>query len=237
MNSTTQIPWRRIAAESAAIVGSILLAFAIDAWWEDRVESRRNLAQLDTVRAELLEVQVQLNHLEDRFIGLRTAVAQLLGHIGPDAPPQSFDSLASKIDLSFRAAKIELPTGSVQALIASGDLSSVSSPDLKALLAAWPADVARLRNQSELIEAGREEIIRYLHDRVPTYRIAYKTGQLDLYPPPGFSGEASLIQGDMKVEGLFGNRGIMIEDTLLIVRDLKVRAALGIELISTLQGE
>ena len=29
------IPWKRIAVEAVAIVASILLAFAIEAWWDD----------------------------------------------------------------------------------------------------------------------------------------------------------------------------------------------------------
>ena len=33
-----QIPWARILLEGVVIVGSILLAFGIDAWWEDHSE-------------------------------------------------------------------------------------------------------------------------------------------------------------------------------------------------------
>jgi hypothetical protein len=40
MKATAQIPWTRIAVESIAIVASILVAFAIDAWWEERQERR-----------------------------------------------------------------------------------------------------------------------------------------------------------------------------------------------------
>ena len=36
MKST--IPWLRVIAEGVVIVGSILLAFGIDAWWEVRVQ-------------------------------------------------------------------------------------------------------------------------------------------------------------------------------------------------------
>ena len=36
MTETQNIQWKRIVVEAAAIVGSILLAFAIDAWWDDR---------------------------------------------------------------------------------------------------------------------------------------------------------------------------------------------------------
>lgn len=36
-----EIQWTRLAAEAIAIVGSILLAFAIDAWWEDVKKARQ----------------------------------------------------------------------------------------------------------------------------------------------------------------------------------------------------
>jgi hypothetical protein len=32
---TQYISWKKITVEAATIVGSILLAFVIDAWWDD----------------------------------------------------------------------------------------------------------------------------------------------------------------------------------------------------------
>jgi hypothetical protein len=32
------IDWKRISAEAAAVVVSILIAFSIDAWWQERSE-------------------------------------------------------------------------------------------------------------------------------------------------------------------------------------------------------
>jgi hypothetical protein len=40
MSSARNVPWFRIAAEGAVVVASILLAFAIDAWWDERLERR-----------------------------------------------------------------------------------------------------------------------------------------------------------------------------------------------------
>lgn len=52
-----KIPWLRIGAESVAIVGSILLAFSIDAWWdqrqERRLESEYLLAIVDEINRNL----------------------------------------------------------------------------------------------------------------------------------------------------------------------------------------
>jgi len=41
-----QIPWRRVFVEGGVIVGSILLAFGIDAWWERRQEREREIVAL-----------------------------------------------------------------------------------------------------------------------------------------------------------------------------------------------
>ena len=57
--STGGIPWSRYLVEGGVIVGSILLAFAIDAWWEDRSEQaleREFLVNtLDSIRGALNE--------------------------------------------------------------------------------------------------------------------------------------------------------------------------------------
>jgi hypothetical protein len=64
MTETQNIPWKRITVEAAAIVGSILLAFAIDAWWNDhqnRAEERRVLVGLKSEfeqNLELIDIEI-----------------------------------------------------------------------------------------------------------------------------------------------------------------------------------
>ena len=52
MSEYERIPWTRLYIEAAAIVASILLAFAIDAWWADRLERREMVLVLDRLSAE-----------------------------------------------------------------------------------------------------------------------------------------------------------------------------------------
>lgn len=47
------IPWLRVFLEGAVIVGSILLAFALDAWWDERSRRGELRSQLDAVVAEM----------------------------------------------------------------------------------------------------------------------------------------------------------------------------------------
>ena len=41
MTETTKIAWNRVAIAALAIVGSILLVFSIEAWWDAAIERER----------------------------------------------------------------------------------------------------------------------------------------------------------------------------------------------------
>lgn len=202
------------------IVASILAAFGLDAWWGTRTENERARAQLETLRAEFNATQAELTELRARLEFMRTAVAGILPLVAPDAEVVPVDSIAKLVDQSFRLGTVELKTGAVQAVLASGDLASVADPELKALIAGWPTEVAELRIQTRLMEENRELILDYLHDRIPTLDVTHNTGQMDRYPRSSFSVSAERFQHDMRAEGLFANRGMMIEDSDRIVVSL-----------------
>ena len=208
-------------AEATTIVFSILLAFAIDAWWDTRIESRRIQAQLETISTELRIIDQAVTVIRGDYDILRDTIARILTSIGPEVQSVSPDQLYEWIDLSFRGHTIELETGSVNALLASGELSSIRDMDLKARLASWPANVARVRLKSAQLEANREIIIDYLNDKFPTLQIAQKTGQMARYPNSDFPADPALFQRDMKLEGLFANRGMLIEDSDLYLLDMQ----------------
>lgn len=123
MTGTRNIPWKRIGVEETAIVASILLAFAIDAWWGETVEQSRSRDQLTSLAIEFGEVGLHLRSNETQLLDMRRAVSDLLSHTGPETQVQDVDSLYSLMDRGFRASKMELPAASLQALLASGELS------------------------------------------------------------------------------------------------------------------
>ena len=45
--------WKRLALEVVVIVGSILLAFGIEAWWDARGEAREEALVLQAIRSEM----------------------------------------------------------------------------------------------------------------------------------------------------------------------------------------
>ena len=114
--------WSGLAREVGIVVAGILIAFSLDAWWD--------------ARREKLSQEAQLRH---RNIALRSrallSVLQL-HPVGSDV--QVPDSLLGSV---FEWRTQSWSTGTVEALIASGDLRQIADPELRSLLADWPARV------------------------------------------------------------------------------------------------
>lgn len=83
MTEAQKIPWSRLAIEATAIVASILLAFAIDAWWADREIDQWQSAQLRALRNEFsanleaLDAVVRTHDSSARI--LESLIAQIRG--------------------------------------------------------------------------------------------------------------------------------------------------------------
>ena len=60
MSTGSSVPWSRIAVEGVAIVASILLAFAIDVWWDDRQREQSEQVVLRTLLDDLQVKKVLL---------------------------------------------------------------------------------------------------------------------------------------------------------------------------------
>ena len=54
-----QIPWRRVFVEGVVIVGSILLAFGIQAWWDGLQEREEEREVLIGLEAEFVDLQAR----------------------------------------------------------------------------------------------------------------------------------------------------------------------------------
>lgn len=85
-------PWRRGAVEAVFVLTSILLAFAIDAWWEERQDEQTEAAILSAVaeeaainRADLQGVLERTEARLDRIDEFMRASPAELGSVPPDS--------------------------------------------------------------------------------------------------------------------------------------------------------
>ena len=137
MTETQHIPWKRIAVEAAAIVGSILLAFAIDAWWDDyqnRSEEQRILVGLKSEFEQnlgLIEIELSYRHavIDSILKILDAAVAT------DPMEPEALDSLIG--DLTWWQ-NIKYYRGAIDGLLQSGGISFIGNDELRLALASMP---------------------------------------------------------------------------------------------------
>lgn len=140
---TRRIPWARLAIELAVIVGGILLALAIESWWESKADQALARDYLEALEAELdsdLE-RYRLSFLLrlDRKV---EALAQIAPVVRRDAPvPADTVAFLQAVGLGGLAG---IPGSSALAgtttfdeMVATGSLSLIEDPELRAQLIAF----------------------------------------------------------------------------------------------------
>lgn len=137
MAETQNIPWRRLSVEAAAIVASILLAFAVDAWWENRqirVEEQQILLGLNEEFLSIREVLTRhiafhlkdVQSLEDILIAIE------------DGPSKDVGALVEFALLEMVSpSTTDIGNGTLDALLSSGRLEILTSRSLRAKLVGW----------------------------------------------------------------------------------------------------
>jgi hypothetical protein len=137
MHNSHNIPWKRISIEAATIVGSILLAFAIDAWWDQRAESTQERDVLETLLVDMRDFQLTRREGRDEFIDAIIESARVLLDIAkaPDGrvTDREIDYLLN--DLTYMAGSSDLGIPMLNMLFESGEIATLENDDLRACLA------------------------------------------------------------------------------------------------------
>jgi len=126
----------KLALEGLVVVFSILVAFALDAWWDERQLVRETAEDLAIVEYELAEnirlVKFTMDTLNQVVAANRDLVAQLLAR--PDAATVDVPDTVAFWSL-FSHPTFDPSFGATDAWIASGRLQSLESTALRRRLA------------------------------------------------------------------------------------------------------
>lgn len=189
----------RLLAEVAAIVGSILLAFAIDAGWDDLGERREERRAIQSLTADF---DAAAEILRDDNLAVHdsavAAASALLRLTGPGPARASTDSVGTLLPALLRLPNFRPPLGTLDALIGSGGLSLIQNDSLRASLASFPAAVADYnRTQTYSGDVVFGSVYPYLSERAPIR-------QFGLYGDEGsgFDWSASDLLSDVRFENL-----------------------------------
>jgi hypothetical protein len=177
---TERLPLKRLVAEAVVVVGSILLAFAIDAAWDARQENREALELLRGLEEELeANDQVLAASLEASRAGReRLATFLALSPIEASQVSQQ-DAMATVYRPHIRDWSETLSTGFLDATISSGKLSLIRSPEVRASLARFRGEQGNVRDVLAHLDAYNQKLADLLatHPEVRT-RLAAEEGHL-----------------------------------------------------------
>ena len=185
MSHTQKTPWGRLLAEGSAIVLSILLAFWIDAYWQDRqdVESGRSLA--GALASEVVENDKMLDTkiAESREAAKRAkALLVVMSNVGRDG-----HGLKELSDLGnvFVLENWIPDTDVYRQAVAAGQLLLINDADLRFDLAGYHSDLNRV---ADIVEDIRTqyflELEPFLAKNTVYTDIAHSKWLQDIPVPP-----------------------------------------------------
>ncbi len=158
MINTRDIPWIRIAAEATAVLVSILLAFAIDAWWAERLEritEREELSRLYnefSSNRERLDQWVSADGFMQRARSSSLRISEIL-----DAAIKGGSETVSVLDVQIgdilRTATFEAETPVYESLVRSGRIEIIENREIVTAIAVWERS---LRNAAEIEQTRRQ---------------------------------------------------------------------------------
>jgi hypothetical protein len=126
-------------AEVAIVVLSILIAFGLDSWWDTRTAARWERIELESLRDEFaanLEHLAQVIRTHEESVVAVEAIRDFAADGSSDSTVLFPDSVLAFL-IEWRTSEITM--GTLDALLASGDLGELRSPELRRRLAGWKA--------------------------------------------------------------------------------------------------
>jgi hypothetical protein len=161
MRDANSIQWKRLSVEATAIVASILLAFAIDALWDERELREQEIAQLHALHADFTENVKRLQRVIDRqneFVASQARLLEII-HDHQDLPNE--EALKKLVTESFMFTRLDAVLGAYQALVSSGDLRMIRDRNLRTAIAEF---VGTLGDGFEDEKLGLETRVRLLSE-------------------------------------------------------------------------
>ncbi len=150
MTETQNIPWRRLSIEAAAIVASILLAFAIDAWWEERGLRIEEQQVLQGLRSEFHSIRDVLSgHMSEHLQHLQT-LEDFLDAAGNGNVDEAGPIVDAALLVLLTPMTSDLGSGTLAALLNSGRIEILTDRTLRAKLASWEGVIGEVWDDQAL---------------------------------------------------------------------------------------
>lgn len=150
MNETQKIPWKRISVEAVVIVASILLAFAIEAWWDKRIQEEQRQEHLLALTRDFdqMYVRAMASHaIAERAVN--TGIEILTGF--STRKDWDRESAVNEIGDIFFYEVFSPSIGGYESLVSSGSIEILTGNTLKRELAEFFGSFEDMRVSEQML--------------------------------------------------------------------------------------
>jgi hypothetical protein len=211
MDKVQKIPWKRLMTEGAVIVVSILLAFAIDAWWQERQDRDSQRARLARVSAEIVVnrdfIQQKIPILE----GAIDATSEYISWMGPEPQQISVDQYAKQWASMVDIGMFALVHRAADEYLGASDVINAQQADIRDLLLAWYSEGDRIERQYDVLREEHKELNDYSNTTTPALVTMKTMPAMQDHPSSKFPFDPAIALSDPVSESLLASYLIRLE--------------------------
>lgn len=232
----------RFIWEGAVIVVSILLAFAIDAWWDDR---RDRVEEEEILAALTAEYQTNLNKVNYRIgqhLEMRGDVERLFGATDEEIHALPQDARSTMVVALCNPKTFDPVLGTTDALIGSGKLELIESQELRQALTTYLNLAQDASEDSGIIVRNAEQLWKqeielggpWTDPAIEVDRQGNPVSAPNYVRPPTVD-DLLRLRGDEQLQGIVGRCHLNVGYYLIELYRLRTQAELVIKLIEGAQ--
>lgn len=215
----------RLLLEGLVVIASILIAFAIDAWWDGRGDRQAEQALLSRLHADFTALRPELASVDEEHKMRRDACVSILEKLSVGDTLPTTPEMDRLVAYAFIGARSFQPgTGAVDVFTNGDGARLVQNQRIADLMLAWSGLVEELREEERSLEKGAtERWVPYLASRttIAPYLAVFEDRVADLRLLP----ESSLLPGrrtPLVVDDVFLNHVIeRFQFQSIAIRDIE----------------
>jgi hypothetical protein len=221
--------WKHAVGEFVLIVAGVLVAMAANSWWESRRDHTREETYVIQLLADTRANQVRVDSALAADSVAQRSTGRLLGTLSGTVASPPRDSTARGIQGAdaFSSPDFRPLLGTYTALLETGDLQLLDSPDLRFRLVAYQSSLESVR-----------ETMRHTAETLERYEDGYYRAVLPLLaggrPGSGFRRISEVAQGRQEVLIPLGAANATRGRRMRVLRSLRKETAL---LVDELEAE
>lgn len=148
--------WGDVTRDVVLIVASILIAFALDAWWDGLGERRAQSEQISTLLAEFETARNRITSLSGAIQDASQATNKLLTLMGPEAAAPDSEKFFNLLERSLNFGGAIPSQTALVSVLATGNPKIGESDSLIELLWNWPALMEDIKVDFALLDQNRD---------------------------------------------------------------------------------